>query len=108
MGPLFSFFLMMIGAGALLACIFCIFRFKYPTWLAFVCAAVFVAGAATALVLATLAAVLITGLGATLTSTLAVGLFLAWLAAASVAGGLAAVCLVPRLTPRLWLRLSTV
>jgi hypothetical protein len=90
MGPLFSLLLAGIGAGALVVCVFIISLFKYSTRLALVLAVSFVGGAALGFVLAVFAATLVTGVGATLVSGLAIFLYLAWLASAGVAGGVVA------------------
>jgi hypothetical protein len=100
MGPAFSLFLATTAAGALVACVFCILRFKYSTWSALVLAVTFAGGVALAFVLAVFSAALVIGVGPTLESGFTVGLYLTWLASASIAGGIAAVRYAPRLAVR--------
>jgi hypothetical protein len=107
MGPAFSLFLATTAAGALVVCVFCILRFKYSAWSALVLAVTFAGGAALAFVLAVFSAAMVIGVGPTLESDFAVGLYLTWLASASIAGGIAAVRCAPRLAVRLWTKAPT-
>ena len=108
MGPVFSLLLAAMGTGTLIACVFCILRFRYSTRLALGWAVTFAGGAALVFVLAVFAATLVIGVGPTLQSAFTVGLYFAWLSSASFVGGIAAVRYAPRLAMHLWSKAPTI
>jgi len=104
MGPLFSFLLAAIGAVTIIAIAFGFSRFKHSTAFSLILAVSFAGGGAVGFATAVLLATLVVGVGATLESTISVVFYLAWLAAASIAGAIASVCLIPPIVTRMWSR----
>lgn len=91
MGPAVSLIVMIIAGTPLFAGLFGIFRFKYSTRSAFALAVVFACGAAPGTVIAALLATLTIGFGPMLQSNLAIIIYLGWLAAGALAGGVTSV-----------------
>lgn len=100
MGPAVTILFVSLGAGTLVAIVFCILLFKYSAWTALGLAIAFTGGTVLSGALAVLAATLVIGIGPTLHSTFAVVLYLAWLTSASVVGGIAAAHFASRLQER--------
>jgi len=102
MGPLFVFLIMAMLAGALFVCGFVILLFKCSIRLAFALAAAFAGGAVLSFYLAIFAATLVVGARSTLQSSFAIYVYLAWLASASVAGGILTAFCARRLIRHRW------
>ncbi|MGT2434808.1 hypothetical protein ACU4GH_02005 [Bradyrhizobium betae] len=100
MGPAVTIIFVSLGAGTLVAILFCILLFRYSARMALGLALAFVGGAILSGALAVLAATLVIGIRPTLQSTFAVLFYFAWLLSASITGGVAAARVAFRLRER--------